>query len=140
MLKNASEVTVVPKYIFFLKILNFVQRFVDPSGPQTNRSTPHKKPPSARAFIPLKPWFALTCNGLRFSRGLSAPQIKERIHQMEKITGGPRITCATHFWARSENLRFASFGATSTGSRCRPYNLKFSNLAQILEYDGMGQD
>jgi hypothetical protein len=29
MLKNASEVTVVPKIFFFLKILNFVQSFVE---------------------------------------------------------------------------------------------------------------
>jgi hypothetical protein len=29
MLKNASAVTLVPKNIFFLKILNFVQSFVE---------------------------------------------------------------------------------------------------------------
>ncbi len=29
MLKNASEVTLVPKNIFFLMILNFVQSFVE---------------------------------------------------------------------------------------------------------------
>jgi hypothetical protein len=29
LLKNASEVTLVPKNIFFLKILNFVQSFVE---------------------------------------------------------------------------------------------------------------
>jgi hypothetical protein len=29
MLKNASEVTLVPKNIFFLKILNFMQSFVE---------------------------------------------------------------------------------------------------------------
>jgi hypothetical protein len=33
-----------------------------------------------------------------------------------------------------------SISITSTGSRCRPYNLKFSDLAQILGYDGLGED
>jgi hypothetical protein len=29
MLKNASEITLVPKNVFFLQILNFVQSFVE---------------------------------------------------------------------------------------------------------------